>query len=251
MKNSKIIILILFVLVAALLFLANAKTPGISKRDQIDDPILHVDTMDDGYLCFPVRIMDRSTNEAMTFNPREDKPATISYKLTRDGNIRIRVTWRRHPELVLRTLLDWTHQQYGRHQVLWDGTDASANLVDNTKCFIDFKGDDAVHKQHQPQKCHELDLEILAPHAGSTIDKLSDIRLKLNGELAYGPENGYKLRTYIDYEPVSVISLGNETTEFSLPNIDLLPQGRHMITINIEDGHDHAGVAGISVEVKS
>lgn len=216
----------------------------------VDDPILHIDTMDKGYLNFPVRILARSTGEAMTFDPKQGKPATISYKLTRDGNIRLRVTRRDREDLVLRTLLDWTHQEFGPHEVKWDGRDASGNIVDNRRCFIEFKGDDPKHKKHDPSKCHELSLTILSPAQGGSISKLSDVRLKLKGDRAYGQDDGYELRTYIDYEPASTSSLEKETTEFALPDVENLPPGEHLITVNIEDGHDHIGVAGIRVNVQ-
>ena len=74
---------------------------------------INIHTPDPGYEPFPVSIINRSTYEAMTFDPSLGKPATISYGLNKGGCIRIRLTCRGQESLVIRTLQDWTNQDFG------------------------------------------------------------------------------------------------------------------------------------------
>lgn len=216
-----------------------------------ESQLLHIDTPDKAYLNFPVRILSRSTREALTFDPQRGEPATISYRLTRDGDIRVRVCWRKDKTPVLRAILDWTHQEFGDHEVQWDGRDASGNLVDNTRCFIDILGDSPQHREHESGKCHELELKIVSPtEPEAAIGNLSEIRLELVGDPAYGGENGYELRTYVDYELAAKTELDGDVTAFSLPDVEGLARGQHLITINLDDRHDHVGVAGLRIDVQ-
>ncbi len=94
-------------------------------------------------------------------------------------------------------------------------------------------------------------MKVLSPaDSGSAISKLSEVRLELVGDRAYGKENGYELRTYVDYQLVAKASLGKDMTVFSLPDVENLSAGPHLITVNVEDGHDHIGVAGIQAYVQ-
>lgn len=253
MKRRTLFLVGLVILIAISMFLLrNRVFSRATNYPPGNDPLLHIDTMDKGYLSFPVRILDRSTMEAMTFDPEQGNPATISYKLTRDGDIRIRVTRRHQKDFVLRTLLDWTHQEFGSYEVQWDGRDASGNVVDNTKCFINFEGDIPEHKQHEPSRCHELRLKVLSPtEPQPLIRQLSEIRLELVGDCSYGEESGYELRVYMDYQLVTKVDLGKEITTFALPDIKDITPGSHMITVNLDDRHDHIGVASLLVRLQS
>ena len=251
MKKLVFFLVVIVILVAAFIFWKNWSSSPATESSQ-DAHLLPIDTMDKGYLSFPVWIVDRSTTEALTFNPELGKPATISYKLTRDGDIRIRVTRRGQKDLVFRTLLDWSHQDFGAHEVQWDGRDASGNLVDNTKCFIEFQGDVLGHKKHDPSRCHELHLKILSPtEPGALIRQLSEVRLELVGDRSYGEESGYELRVYMDYRLVTKVNLEKKVAAFALPEVKNILPGLHLITINLDDRRDHVGVASLLVLVES
>lgn len=202
---------------------------------------------DRGYLAYPVKFMQRSTAEALSFDPATDPPATIRYKLTKTGRVRLRAVWRAERALVLRTLLDWTEQGFAVHEVTWDGRDASGNIVDNRGCYITFEEDSRLHGKHPKDSCREIELTApgrMRSEAGQSFD---DVRF----EVASGgldPPDGYRVRVYVDYEEVASCSLPAGERSFGLPDLPGLGAGSHLITINVDDGHDHVGVAGFRIE---
>ncbi len=217
---------------------------GLQSGAEETAELLEIDTPDKGYLHLPVRITDRSTAAALSFDPRRDEPARISYRLTRDGLIRIRVVWRPNPSLVLRTLLDWTHQGFGLHSVNWDGRDASGNLVDNRNSFISFEGDEPSHLAHPAEDCHELGIEILSSAAGTEPD-LSGITARLTRATQLGRESGFSVRCYLDYALQGEARLEGGVESFALPCDPKLEPGDHLLTVNVEDGAGHVGVASL------
>lgn len=234
---------------AVLAFISLFFILGGQIRNSRDSHKLQIDTPDPGYLAYPVRILDRAATEALTFDPGKGKPATISYKLTRDGHIRIRVVRRDQKDLVLRTLLDWTHQEFGKHEVKWDGRDASGNILNNKQCFILFEGDSVKHKEHDREKCREPKLEIIYPdEPGAAVEKLSEIKAKVADEDGYWKEYGYTLRVYVDYALLYRTSTMN-IAEFHLRDLPV-EDGEHIVTVNLDDGHDHVGTASAEVNVQ-
>lgn len=206
--------------------------------------LLDIDSPDPGYLHFPVRILDRSTREALTFDPAEGHPATITYSLTRDGVIRVRAVWRRDPRLVLRTLLDWTRQEFGPQSVTWDGRDASGNLVDNRGALITFEGDDPAHGEHAREDCHEPQLEIVATGVEATAE-LPRVAARIVRDTRFGRADGYTVRCYLDYELVDEARLDGATESFFLPCEAGRAIGGRLLIVNLEDGAGHVGVAGL------
>lgn len=207
--------------------------------------LLEVHTPDKGYLHFPVRILDRSTREVLTFDPLRDPPATISYSLTRDGMVRIRAVWRRDPALVLRTVLDWTRQEFGPQRVSWDGRDASGNPVDNRSVLITFEGDDPLHRKHAAVNCREPRLEIASPGAATPLADLSQVHVRISGDTPFGRVDGRTLRCYLDYRLVGEVRIDGATQSFSLPCAAALTPGEHLLTLNLDDGAGHVGIAGL------
>ncbi len=206
--------------------------------------LLDIDSPDPGYLHFPVRILDRSTREALTFDPAEGHPATITYSLTRDGVIRVRAVWRRDPRLVLRTLLDWTRQEFGPHRLSWDGRDASGNPVDNRGALITFEGDDLAHREHARADCHEPRLEIAAAQGEGEIE-LSGVSVRIVRDTRFGRADGYTVRCYLDYELVDEARLDGGTESLLLPCEAGRAIGGRLLIVNLEDGAGHVGVAGL------
>jgi len=246
---------------------------------QADAPRVHqvqIDMPDKGYLVYPVRITDRSTAEALTFDPHKGETATLSYRLTRDGRIRIRIARRDNRDLVLRTLLDWTVQAFGRHELQWDGRDASGHIVDNTRCIILFERTDDRHKNHDSDQCHELLLKIVSPWPGDAVRDTARIVVALAGDRAYGDEAGYEAAFFLDYAPARPLPRGSgrerpetpccgqqgrkphilsfapgvERLEF-LWDTSPVPNGTHMITIIVHDQHDHVGTASLELHVQN
>jgi hypothetical protein len=206
---------------------------------------------DPGYLPYPVRFMQRSTREALTFEPSLGKLATISYKLTKQGRIRVRVVWKADKRLVLRTLLDWTVQGFAVHTLQWDGRDASGNIVDNGRCFIAFEEHTQKHGDHDPERCREMDVEVVYPDGpGARIRDVSEIEARLVRGGYSPPGSGYRLRGYIDYAPAFDVPLPTDAETFHLPEVRDVAPGQHLISINVDDGHDHVGVAGVRVAIQ-
>ena len=212
--------------------------------------LIEIETPDPAYQILPVRILDRSTYEALTFDPHQQRFATISYWLTKPARIRIRMVRRDQKDLVLRTLLDWVPQKFGRNEVRWDGRDACGNLIDNRKMLFIFEGDSPLHQEHDPEKCHELRLRIISPESGATISRLSEISIKIRENSGYGKESGYELRVYVDYSLVFKRSLGRNSERFRLPDVSTIEDGEHLVTINFDDYHDHIGTLSIKVNIQ-
>lgn len=232
--------------ILALLALGSAGAPSLLEAsEQQTSHLLDIDTPDKGYWNLPVRITDRSTAEALSFDPERDGPATISYRLTRDGLVRVRVVRRSDPGLVLRTLVDWSHQDFGHHSVTWDGRDASGNPVDTRGAFVTFEGDDPAHRDHPRSACHEPALEILEPAAGSHLRDLSSVRARITRSTPFGRARGFTLRCYVDYALRGEAALDGDTHEFFLPCTATQVAGDHLLTLNLDDDGGHVGVAGL------
>lgn len=202
---------------------------------------------DRGYLAYPVRFMQRSTAEALSFDPATDPPATIRYKLTKTGRVRLRAVWRSDKALVLRTLQDWTEQGFAVHEVTWDGRDASGNIVDNSRCFIAFEEDSRLHGKHPREGCRELELSVSGLSPDGKAVSTERIRVSID-EGAAPPPQGYGVRVYVDYKEAARFALPAGDRRFALPDLPGTESGSPLITVNVDDGRDHVGVAGFRIE---
>ncbi|RJQ51143.1 MAG: hypothetical protein C4526_10810 [Nitrospiraceae bacterium] len=218
---------------------------------------IKIHTPDTGYEPFPVSIINRSTYEATTFNPALGKPATISYKLTKAGTIRLRIARRDAPELVLRTLMDWTDQPFGEHKIEWDGRDASGNIIDNKRVLIIFDSKDQAfggkHQEHDGQACSDPRLLIETDQRPEGVKGKLDIRTSFSE----GPDNirwsaGCEVRYFIDYILITKEIFREIPERFYLPvDTSKLANGEHLVTVNISDFNDHTGTAGIKITVNN
>jgi hypothetical protein len=202
--------------------------------------------------------MNRSTHEVMTFDPSHDKSATISYSLNKPGCIRIRLVHREQPDLLIRTLQDWTNQEFGKHELKWDGRDASGNIVDNKRIFVLFEAKDQgkgrQHHDHHEGLCRDPLLAIQAlPDPCKFVKGTLEIQTSVVGETYNHPdEAGYEARYYIDYKLFKVEKFGKDIKNFIFKlDTKTLQNGDHLITVNIDDLHDHIGSAGLNISVEN
>ena len=219
---------------------------------------INIHTPDPGYEPFPVSIINRSTYEAMTFDPSLGKPATISYGLNKGGCIRIRLTCRGQESLVIRTLQDWTNQDFGKYELKWDGRDASGNIVDNKRLFVLFEAKDQGrglnHQGHKEGSCRDPLLRVeVTPQTRGKSKGTIEVRTTLVGETQTSEDKtGYEVRYFIDYELFKTETFDKKKKEFSL-KVDTisLKNGDHLITVNVDDFNDHIGSGGVKIKVEN
>lgn len=201
--------------------------------------IIEINTPDPGYQIIPVSIMNRSTQEALTFDPTKREYAVISYWLTKPANIRIRIVHNENKNLVLRTLIDWESQPFGQNHIKWDGRDAYGNIV-NKKSLIVFDGDSRIHSNHEAARCHELSL---SPAFNDTkISGNYKISVNIVGDTAYGNKSGYYAYFYVDYDLLEKKFFKPDARIIDFDwNTSKIENGNHIVTINVEDLNDHVG----------
>ena len=217
---------------------------------------VQISSPDPGYESFPVSIMNRSTYEAVSFDAALGKPATISYSLNKAGSIRIRALRRDLPQLILRTIQDWTDQDFGKYQTTWDGRDALGTLVDNKKALILFEAKDQgkglQHGAHAPALCGDPQISLSVDQvAGGAVQGLLKIRAAISGgKPGFAHTSECQMRCYVDYAFFKVEKFQKGTKEF-ITEIDTtsLPNGEHYLVVNIDDTHDHIGSAGVKIHV--
>jgi len=217
---------------------------------------VNINTPDPGYEPFPVSIMNRSTHEALTFDPTLGKPATISYRLNKAGCIRVRIVLRNIPGLILRTLKDWGWQDFGKYELKWDGCDRSGNIIDNKRVLVLFEAKDQGkglrHESHDEKICCDPTISIRTrPEPGVTVKGALEVYSSFLG-LSRGlmEKSGCEVRYYIDYSHIKTEIFKSLPDEFCL-KVDTasLVRGKHLITVNVDDLHDHIGSAGVEISV--
>lgn len=194
----------------------------------------------------------------MTFDPSQGQRATITYALNKSGCIRIRLIHRENSNLLIKTLLDWTEQEFGRYELKWDGRDASGNIVDNKKVFVLFEAKDQGkgrrHKEHRKELCQDPLLEMQAlPNVCHPVKGMLEIQISVGGETCRIPDEAeYETRYYIDYQLFKVEKFGKGVKNFIFKiDTNTLPNGDHLVTVNVDDLHDHVGSAGLRVNVEN
>lgn len=213
---------------------------------------------DIGYLEHPVDIMDRSTHEAYNFDSYKDKSATISYTVTKEEWIRLRIVRRDNKSLLLRTIQDFTHNMYGKtYEVKWDGKDSSGNIVDNKKIFVLFEAKDQgnlkIHQKHSKDSCKDPRLRISRPKMEDTVNGKLEIVAAFSESLVGLNGGGYEGRLYVDYNLFYKVKF-NKSQEGGFNFIidtTRIKNGVHIFTINLDDYHDHIGTASVILEIQN
>lgn len=218
---------------------------------------IEINSPDPGYEPYPVSIMNRSTHEATTFDPALGKPASISYRLNKSGCIRVRIVHRSQPDLLIRTLQDWTPQGFGRYVLAWDGRDASGNIVDNKGIQVLFESKDRdggrTHQAHEESACRDPQIHVRTdPDSSRPVKGRLEVRAGIVGTDGAFGRDGLEARCYVDYKPAKTETAAAGAGEFVF-RIDTagLENGDHLVTVNIFDLHDHRGTAGVRIRVEN
>jgi hypothetical protein len=217
---------------------------------------VEITTPDPGYEPFPVSIMNRSTYEVAEFDPHKGKPATISYSLNKAGCLRIRIVHRKQPTLVIRTLQDWTKQPFGKHELKWDGRDASGNIVDNKPLFVLFQAQDQItnrhHQNHDPRACRDSLVTVERIDISNEGQNFLEILATLQDNARdYKPASGGQIRYFLDYELIKTEKFGNGRAIFQAKlDFSGRSKGKHLVTVNVDDLQDHVASGGLQIEIE-
>ena len=219
---------------------------------------ISIDTPDPGYEPFPVFIMNRFTYEATTFDPSLGKPATISYRLNKSGCIRIRIVHRNQTDMLIRTLQDWTQQDFGKYNIPWDGRDSSGNIVDNKKVLVLFESKDKdnglQHQKHDESTCRDPMLVIMTqPDSRELVSGMFEMITTFPGEAnPWEHSDALEVRYYVDYKLFQKERVVPEIKKFVFKmDTACMENGSHLITVIIDDLHDHIGSAGVKINVEN
>lgn len=221
---------------------------GAMQSGSNDDVREHIESQDPGYLKIPVRILDRSTQEVLWFDPLGGGTATISFRLTRPAPIRVRIVRRDRPALLLRSVLDWEPLELGRNEVQWDGRDASGNLTDNRKVAVVIEGKHPGHSEHPDDDCRELVIAIAARRVPERPASTFDVEVLIERGSVWGARSGYRVLSVLDWQTSTEHRISGESASLILPRIGPLPPGDHVVTVTVDDGEDHLGAASCTLE---
>jgi len=210
-----------------------------------------------GALKAPVKITEVSTFDALTFDPKVKNSGTITYTLSKQAWVRIRVLLRGDEQLVLRTLVDWSERKAGKNVETWDGRDAAGHLVDKEKfpCFIAIDADSQMHQKHSRQMCKDLRLRLkLKDSPPEPVSGKVKVEVSLDDETrGYGEQFGYKVRAYADFKLLHTFTYKPEARRVFDFDLDTtgLSSGEHLLTIVVDDGADHVGSTSLKLNLRN
>ena len=205
---------------------------------------------------YPLQITDIFTYDAVTADTSEQTETFISYSLSKPEYIRIRIIRRNNKELVLHTLLDWSPRGIGKNREKWDFRDSLGSIIDNKKVRFVIEHSSKSHGQHIWDKCHEL--KIISVDFNFIKDrnaKMNPPRVKVALDerySGYSNKYGYRIRSYLDYKIIQETNLPiGSTPPFVIElNEITMDEKEHVLTINIDDYHDHIGSSSIHVNAQ-
>lgn len=242
-----------FLLIFFLAFVTSAGLAGCNIfHKEKPSPAAHkVDTITSATKAqmHPCQITERFTYEALHFDPLKQKYGRLSYRLSRDAWVRVQVILRKDPNLLIRTIIDWTNQKSGTHTLFWDGRDSSGYLIDKSKhpCMIKIEADKEIHRTHNWSRCNPLKIKLKLP---KKVRVQEDTKVRIPFAIApsrsgYIDENGFTARLYIDFEMVLERVFPPSAGYKYVMNLHFNSKiyGIHLITLVVSDGADHAGSA--------
>ena len=168
----------------------------------------------------------------------------------------MKVVLRSDPDLLIRTLLDWTYQDAGIQVLSWDGRDSSGYLVDKGRypCMILIEADKEIHRTHEHSRCKELKIQLDVPKKVLLRENVAvQISFTLvRSRSGYTGQNGCTARLYLDYERIVERVLpptGRANYSLDLP-VPSEESGPHLLTLVVSDGADHMGAVSRAVHFK-
>lgn len=202
----------------------------------------------------PLEITRISTYHALTFDPAREASGRLSYTLSKPAWIRIRLVARSDPRLVLRTLVDWSPRELGENFEEWDGRDASGHWLDRRRCpglFV-IEGDSPEHEAHERERCGDPMLTVVSPEDGDVVGGVVSVTVRYGtGPRGYLKLAGGTLRIHVDCVPAGErrYDPGSSGSFEWLWDTGQVAEGRHTVTVNLDDGYDHLGTASVEVLV--
>lgn len=203
----------------------------------------------------PVRVTEIYTFDALTFDPKDKSSGVISYKLSKPAWIRIRIVLRGNEQVVLRTLVDWSKRQTGKHVERWDGKDESGHLIDKRTfpCFVKIEADSKVHQEHPRAICRDFRLNAKLKDSGDGAEEgKTEVEIILDeAKQSQGQSSGYTVRAYVNFKLVHSSTHKERTwPAFDFPlDTTNLSTGEHLLTVVVDDGADHVGSTSLKFNV--
>ena len=216
-----------------------------------------------------VEILKNSALGALRFDPAMGETGKIRFTLSDAGIARVRV---RHASpsgapAIIQTIVDWKEFPAGENAVAWDGKDSDGNIVDLKKCSFEITADKLreplqegesaepkkpfyfhPHFKHSASVCRDLVMEMESPADGSTVSGICSVKITVDESKAGYQNIGHGLRFYVDRKlkkekdcDTATVTLKWDTTKVA--------NGRHLITVNVCDHHDHVGIKTVEVNV--
>lgn len=201
----------------------------------------------------------------------------VSYGLPQASWVRLRALLRGYP--LLATLMDWRPQPAGQHEFRWDGLDRDGMIqighhpnvrmeilafaLPENAVIVEAKDDWAGrgpneappfargfrHALHAPANCREPDFEVDFPDADAwdedgnpILGGESSIRIRLDPrDAAHLINQRFEAMFFVDTLFLFEEEEGTNPFSYRLDTTELSP-GRHLLTVNVLSGDDHAGV---------
>jgi hypothetical protein len=205
---------------------------------------IHIDIPDEGYTPYPLFIFDISTYQVFSPERRKGAQAEISFRLTKEGFMRVRVVRKENKNIILHNLLTWTKQSFGKHTLQWDIRDSMGTELNPFDFFLIFQTKDEYdflpHRNHDEESCKDPLIYLNTA--------VKDRFVKISAAFKKEPfkkfaRKGYSVSLYSGIKIIEekFYKVAPEYFEFLVP-ILLLNKGQ-LITININDSYDHIGAA--------
>jgi hypothetical protein len=202
----------------------------------------------------------------------------VSYVLPKAARVRLRAGLA--TSLLAGTLLDWQPQSGGRHEVSWDGSDASGmmdlrpdprlrmhldafRLPPNT-VILETPGEPAGrghasasasgyrHAMHDPDACRTLEFSVEWPSAKwdherqiALLEGAETVRVRLDPETArHLAGDPFEVLFFVDTTFLFEAEQGSDPLDYTL-DASRFPPGAHLLTVNVWSRDDHAGVVTV------
>jgi flagellar hook assembly protein FlgD len=225
-------------------------------------------TVPPGAYFFKIEAFDETTGDSVTYdltgtrgwdlvvsNVEMDEAGVISYELPEASDVSIRLGIAGGGPL-LRTLENRRPHSGGKHTIEWDGWDNSGvvNLLGREDILVSIQarslGSNVIVVEGEPAEPHPIEPEfhfrILNPE-GLTDDSLTVVKDEMMIEVVFGEEQlhegkrlGLEVMFFVDFNFLYEEEQPGKGTYVHKWNIRYLPEGEHILTVNMLDRDDRA-----------